>query len=864
MAAEPGFKITPVIQQYLEIKRDHEDAFLFFRLGDFYEMFFEDAERASALLDITLTTRNRNEANPIPLCGVPYHSARPYIAKLVEAGFKVAICEQVDLPGAASKLAPRRVTKVITPGTAMDEEILDQDVGRYLAAVDRCDGAWGLAWTDFSTGEVMVCEFAGPRAAAEELQVLDSREIVIGPGASGLFEEFLPASLRTRLSAREFAHASRDRAVKGRRAAAAALGGLYEYLSVVQGEYRGHLRPPILYDTGAFLRVDQVTRDNLEVLRTRRGVRKGSLAEVVDGSVTPMGRRLIGRWLSHPLAVAPALGERLDAVEFFVETVDLRTKLRSILKSIGDLERLIGRVGSRNAGPREIVALAGSLKFVGELRAVLETYDLPEVVAVAAEDLDPLVELQGLIQRAIVDEPPATVRQGGVIRECFDSEADRVRSIANRGRGWIAEMETKERLRTGIPTLKVGYNKVFGYYLEVGKARVDRVPQDYERKQTLTNAERYVTPELKQHEGEVLGAQERLLDIEGRLFERVLDEIGRNQTRLAQIACALAVIDAWSGLAESAHRRSYVRPYLSKDGALDITEGRHPVVESVLGRSFVANDTRLGGEGATLAVITGPNMAGKSTYLRQTALIVLLAHAGCFVPAASARIPLCDRIFTRIGASDDLAGGRSTFMVEMSETAHILANMSERSLVVLDEIGRGTSTYDGISIAWAVAEALVAARVKTLFATHYHELAALAEEHEAVENLSVAVKRYRGEVVFLYRVLRGSASGSYGIDVAKLAGLPDDVIERAVVLLERLQIGGRPHETGSGAQLALFGAGQAEAGGKEHVAFLPPVRDGESGRVVLDALRGADLEHLTPIEAMNLLSELVGKLGKEG
>ncbi len=863
MQRDPGIKLTPVMQQYLEIKRDHEDAILFFRLGDFYEMFFEDAERAAGVLDITLTSRNRNAPNPIPLCGVPYHSARPYIAKLINAGLKVAICEQVELPSGTQKIASRRVTKVVTPGTAVDEESLDSDRSRYLAAAVCRQGCWGLAWTDFSTGEVSAAQPGTAQAMAEQLAALSPSELIVPPGDLDALRACVPAGLDI---IQPVEHGDGvDPRLGSTPAAASALSLLDGYVERVQGEFRGHMREPELHDEGRYLHLDAATRTNLEVVQTRGGEKRGSLFGVLDAAVSPMGRRLTRRWLMQPLARADTIGRRLDAVEYFVEHLRRRSALRETLRGIGDLERLTGRVGSGTAGPRDLVGLAEALSRVADVRGVLagpvgtgETEPAAEIAA-ALQALDPLPEIADLIRRSLVDEPPTHTRHGGVIRRDYDEAVDRVRAVADAGKGWIAAVEADERKRTGVATLKVGYNKVFGYYIEISKAHQARVPDDYERKQTLTNAERYVTPALKEKEGEVLGAQDRLVSLEAALFEKVAKTVACEQARLARTAGALAVLDALAGLAETAHRRGYVRPAIHTDGALEIEDGRHPVVEAAIGKGFVANDCALGGDGTTLVVITGPNMAGKSTYLRQTALIALMAHAGSFVPASRARIPVMDRVFTRIGASDDLAAGRSTFMVEMSETADILANMSDRSLVVLDEIGRGTSTYDGISIAWAVAEALVKARVRTLFATHYHELAALAEEHGAVANFSVAVKRYKGEIVFLYRVLAGAASGSYGIDVAKLAGLPPAVIARASLMLQELQAGGRCLDD-AGGQLGLF---IGNAGGSEASVGTGKTAENAAEREVLDTLGQARPDAMTPLEALNLLSGLVRRVRNE-
>ncbi len=841
------------MQQYLEIKRDHEDAVLFFRMGDFYEMFFEDAERASEILDIALTSRNRNEPNPIPMCGVPYHSARRYIARLLESGQRVAMCEQVELPGAGSRLARRAVTRVVTPGTTLDEETLVPERSNYLAGIACVGITWGMAITDFSTGEVRVTEAASREALEEELMALAPTEVV---AAAGVGESALEA-LRAALPGCMIDPATESAAMPASglpAAAAAAHICLLGYVERTQGEHTAHLREPVYYETGSFLRLDAATLRNLELLESSQGVARGSLVSVIDRSVTAMGKRLIRRWLVSPLAEAAAIGERLDAVERLVEDYDLRSALRDRLREIGDLERLVGRLGSAAAGPRDVVRLAGALDGVEAMERTLtsggpESGATPDALAAAAAEFDGLPAARERICATLLEEAPATAAKGGLIRPGFHDEVDRLRSVSSDGKGWIAAFEAEEKRRTGISSLKIGFNKVFGYYIEVTHANQHLVPEGYTRKQTLTNAERYITEDLKAREAEVLGAEERLASLESHLFGELLAELGGYQVTLGRTAAALAVVDALTGLAETAHHNDYARPEFHEGGALEIVGGRHPVVEATGTGRFVPNDCRLDADGCLVMVITGPNMAGKSTYLRQVALITLLAHCGSFVPATSVRMPLVDRIFTRIGASDNLSAGQSTFMVEMSETSNILCNMTERSLVVLDEIGRGTSTFDGISIAWAVAEAMLRGGVKTLFATHYHELAGLASEHEQVENFSVAVRRYKGEVIFLYRVVEGPTSGSYGIEVARLAGVPDEVIEKARSILDRFESGAGSAALAETPQLSLFSAARA-------TEREPP------GDPLAERLATLDVETLSPLEALNLLAALVEQARK--
>lgn len=856
-----GYKLTPVMQQYLDMKRGHEDALLFFRLGDFYEMFFEDAERAAELLDLTLTSRNRNEENPIPMCGVPYHAARGYIARLLDAGVKVAICEQIELP--TRGLARREVTRVVTPGTSLDEDTLAPDRGNFLAAVAPIGESVGLAWAEFSTGDVRVTEVAGTESLTDELARVAPSEILL-PSTAGPLADAIRAVLpRALLVARETpggrqgggsidadSYLAGVEGVPG--ASRTAVELLIAYLDATQGGRIGHLRPAEAYDAGSFLVVDRATRRNLELVESVDGTRAGSLLAVIDRAVTAMGRRCVRDRLLRPLCDAAAIGRRLDGVELFVERYDLRADVREGLRAVGDLERLVGRIGTATATPRDLCRVAEALAAAEQLKARLTAAgELPAIAVAACDAIEALPELQALVRRAIVDEPPAQVGRGALIREGYDAEVDRLRAIRSDGKGWMMEFEASERRRTGIANLKIGYTKVFGYYIEVSRSGLARVPADYARKQTIANGERYVTEELKRRESDLLGAEERLSVLESHLFGTLVTTAAESLREMSRTAAALAELDTLAAFAETAHVCGFARPELSRSGPLEIRDGRHPVVESIIGQGFVPNDCRLGPGSDTVMVITGPNMAGKSTYMRQVAIIVLLAHCGSFVPAARARIPLVDRIFTRIGASDRLAQGQSTFMVEMSETAHILRSMTERSLVVLDEIGRGTSTYDGISIAWAVAEAMVQARVKTLFATHYHELAALAGEHDSVGNYSVGVRRYRGEIVFLYRVEPGAASRSYGIEVAALAGVPDTVIERAQALLEHFE---------------RSPAAVAEAASRQRGLFDAPVPSarGQGGpdAAFLDIVRAVDPDGLTPVQALVELDKLVREARK--
>jgi DNA mismatch repair protein MutS len=859
-----------MLAQYLRLKERHRDAILMFRLGDFYEMFFEDAERAAAILDITLTARNKHDATPIPLCGVPFHAVEPYIQKLLGAGLKVAICEQVEDPRGAKGLVDRDVVRVITPGTIVEEENLDPRTGSFLAVLGSDPHGYALAVADISTGEVRVAMFTSSAADAasaaerdelveaigEEIARLGVKELVLSPAeqpvvdrltarAPRVFRSLIPETWSDAAEATAWLTGVGADPTAAGGAALAALSGLRAYL---RETYRGtldHLRSPELYRPSDTLVLDHVTRTNLALVQGPSGDTRSSLLAVLDRTATPMGSRTLRRWLLAPLTSCAAISRRLDAVETLVETPALRGDLASGLVGMGDLERLAGRVGTATVSPRDLARLAAALERLEGLCA--RRGDAGALLGELGACLAPLPEVRARIAATLVDDPPPQVRSGPVVREGFHAEVDELRAAAHDGRGWVAALEARERARTGIGSLKIRYNRVFGYALEVTRANLALVPADYVRKQTLAGAERFVTPELKDHERRLLGAEERLRQLEAELFAGLVTDVRAHQRALTENARALGILDTLVALAEVALDRGYVRPVLDRGDAIVIRDGRHPVIESTgAGNRFVPNDCTLD-ETQQILLITGPNMAGKSTYLRQVALIVILAQMGSFVPAAEARIGVVDRVFTRVGASDDLAAGDSTFMVEMRETAHILRELTERSLVVLDEIGRGTSTFDGIAIAWAVAEHLHdrCAGAKTLFATHYYELTALARQRPGIRNYSVAVREWKGEIIFLRRIVAGPASRSYGIEVARLAGLPAPVLERARGLLAALERGELLEEdrradaapdAGEPRQLGLFGT------------RLSPIEA---------RLRELDVARMTPLDALNELHGLV-------
>ncbi len=841
-----------MLRQYLEIKQKHPDAILFFRLGDFYEMFFEDAELASRLLDITLTSRDKGSKEKVPMCGVPAANAAPYINRLVEAGYKVAICEQVEDPRQTKGLVRREVVRIVTPALNVEEEALKAKENQYLATLVK-GKKWALAYLDLSTGLFRATEGLGEEELLNELFRLEPKELLLpqelkeDPLVSKIreilprlffsYREEPPFSLREAAELIKEEFKVIDLAGLGfaeAKEAVQATALLLDYVKETQKMALTHLSPPHFYHLSQFLVIDETTKRHLELLRNNLdGTVKGSLIWVLDRTLTPMGGRLLKDWLLYPLRDKQRIEERLQAVAFLVEEPAVRKELKEKLKRVSDLERLLSRLALRLANPRDLLALATSLKTIPAFTELL-----PDDISLFAQlknSLFALPELVKEIDDTIAEEAASSFREGGFVKEGVHPELDELRRLKRDGLSFLAELEAKERQRTGIPNLKIGYNRVFGYYIEVSKSQLAKVPKDYIRKQTLVGAERFVTPELKEFEVKVLSAEERIKEIEAEIFLALREKVLAWGREIRETARALATIDALLSLAEVAVARGYVRPEILTEPRVEIEEGRHPVVEAALPGEFVPNSVKLDPQENSLLIITGPNMAGKSTILRQTALIVLLAHVGSFVPAEAARIGLCDRIFTRVGASDQLSRGRSTFMVEMSECANILHQATPQSLVILDEIGRGTSTYDGLAIAWAVAEFLLKKKVMTLFATHYHELTELAATHPGAKNFNVAVKAYEDEIIFLYRLLPGPASESYGIEVAALAGLPKTVVKRAKEILRSLeQKPAPPKKTPSGRQKSLF---HREDVLKRHLLSLEPDR-------------------MTPLEALEKLYEL--------
>jgi len=842
-----------MIEQYLATKRDYPEEILFFRLGDFYEMFFEDARIASRELDIVLTAREGGNKEKIPMCGVPHHAVNNYIARLISKGYRVALCDQVENPRQSVGIVKREVTRVITPGTVIDDAMLDESRNNYLTAIVDQDQVIGLAAVDISTGTFMVTELKGPdrfENLDNELQRLAPAECLLPAGSSmdslwqdnftrlgvllSRIQDDLPGLETARRSLLEhFGVDSLDGfGVQHFSAGIQAAAAILAFINRTQKIQLGQINSLTAYENSMFLEIDSFSQRNLELTATLHDNKKeGSLLGVLDHCCTSMGKRTLRRWLEQPLKDLNAINRRLDAVGELVEQLTMRQDCRATLQKINDLERLAGKIGSGAALPRDLVALKSSLGLIPQLKSLLAAAGSDYLEAIAA--MDPLGEVFQLIDTSINDDAPPGIKEGGIIKPGFRAEVDELKELASQGKTWLVDFENREKERTGIRTLKVGFNRVFGYYIEISKANLGLVPPEYIRKQTLVNAERFISLELKEQEEKILGARERLYELEYDLFMDLCKQLKTYIEPLQKCAAAIADLDVLQSLAQAAYMNDYVRPELTRDGIIDIRAGRHPVVEkSLTAVRFVPNDIEMDTDQARLGIITGPNMGGKSTYLRQTALLVIMAQMGSFIPADAAHIGVVDRIFTRVGASDDLSAGRSTFMVEMLELARIINGDSRDSLVILDEIGRGTSTYDGLSIAQAASEYIHDhIKAKTLFATHYHELTTLADSRPGVFNLSVSVLESGDTVTFLKKVLPGRADKSYGIHVAKLAGIPSKIINRAYEILHGLEKE-RSAPKPAAEQLSLFGSG---------------------GNPILDELESMKLDDVSPRNALDLL-----------
>ncbi len=872
---------TPMMQKYLETKNEYKDCILFYRLGDFYEMFFEDAITASRELEITLTGKDCGMPERAPMCGIPFHACDGYLNKLVSKGYKVAICEQVEDPKQAKGLVKREVIRIVTPGTNMDTQALDASKNNYLMSIVCVSDQYGVAVSDITTGAFFLTEVDNQRKLMDEITRYAPAEIICNQAFA--VSGFDIADLKNRLGITVFTlddwyfdddkcrGALKDHFRVGSldglgladyATGTTAAGSLLQYLKETQKTDLSNLTQIRPYRTGKYMIIDTSTRRNLELCETLREKQKrGSLLWVLDKTKTAMGARMLRSFIEQPLVDKEEIEQRLSAIAELNENAIVREEMREYLGPVYDLERLISRISYKSANPRDLIAFKTSLNMIPPIRYILGSMQ-SELLCSLRDSLDDLTDLAQLLERSIIDEPPIGVREGGFIKDGYNEEVDKLRKAKTEGKTWLAELEARERERTGIAKLRIKYNKVFGYYIEVTNANLNMVPDNYTRKQTLTNAERFITPELKELEDTILGAEDKLYSLEYNLFCEVRDTLGENISRIQNTAQALAGLDVFASLAYVAERNNYVRPSINKQGVIDIRNGRHPVVERMMENDlFIPNDTFLDNQKNRVSIITGPNMAGKSTCMRQVALIVLMAQIGSFVPAEKARIGLVDRIFTRVGASDDLASGQSTFMVEMTEVANILRNATKDSLLILDEIGRGTSTYDGMSIAWAVVEHIANPRLlgaKTLFATHYHELTELEGKLDSVNNYCIAVKEKGDDIVFLRKIVKGGADKSYGIQVAKLAGVPDSVITRAKELVQELSaadITSTVHEIAEASEhkTKTHRPDEVDQG---QMSLLDTCRDED----VLTEIKDLDVSTMTPIEALNTLYQLQSKL----
>ena len=873
-------ELTPMMKQYMQTKEEYKDCILFYRLGDFYEMFFDDALTASKELEITLTGKNCGLEERAPMCGIPYHAVDSYLNRLVSKGYKVAICEQVEDPKTAKGIVKREVIRVVTPGTNLDTQGLDETKNNYIMCIVYMADRYGLSVADVTTGEYLVTELDSQTKLMDELYKFMPSEIVCNEAfyMSGLDLDDLKNRLHMAIYSLEawyFDDALCRETLQEHFKVASlegiglsdwmiASGALLKYLEETQKNSLSHMSRLTRYATGNYMVLDSATRRNLELVETLREKQKrGSLLWVLDKTKTAMGARTLRKYVEQPLIDKKSIVKRLDAVAELKDNAICREEIREYLNPVYDLERLVGKITYQSANPRDLIAFQSSLSMLPSVKCILKDME-SDLLKEIYEELDPLEELCDLVGRAIQEEPPLAMKEGGIIKDGYNEEVDRLRKAKSEGKNWLADLETKEREKTGIKNLRIRYNKVFGYYLEVTNSFKDLVPDYYTRKQTLANAERYIIPELKELEDTILGAEDKLCALEYELYCEVRNTIAAELTRIQRTAKAVAKLDVIASLALVAERNNYVRPKINEKGVIDIRDGRHPVVEKMIPNDmFIANDTYLDDKKQRISIITGPNMAGKSTYMRQAALIVLMAQLGSFVPASSANIGLVDRIFTRVGASDDLASGQSTFMVEMNEVANILRNATSKSLLILDEIGRGTSTFDGLSIAWAVVEYISNSKLlgaKTLFATHYHELTELEGKISNVNNYCIAVKEKGDDIVFLRKIVKGGADKSYGIQVAKLAGVPDPVINRAKEIVEELVTA---DITGKVKDIAVQGSETKKKTQKKldevdltQFSLFDTVKDDD----VLNELKELDISHMTPMDAMNKLYQLQNKL----
>ena len=872
-------QLSPMMQHYMETKKEYPDCILFYRLGDFYEMFFDDALKASKELEITLTGKECGLKERAPMCGVPFHAVDSYLYRLVQKGYKVAIAEQMEDPKLAKGLVKREVIRVVTPGTITSAQALDETKNNYLMGIVYLDSRYGISTADISTGEFLVTEVESDRELFDEINKFSPSEIICNNAfyVSGVDLDELKNRYQVAISALDshfFSDESCKKVLKEHFKVGSlsglglddyptgviAAGAVMEYMYETQKSTLEHITTITPYSTGQYMVIDTSTRRNLELVETMREKQKrGTLLWVLDKTKTAMGARLLRNYIEQPLIHKNEILRRQDAVEELNMNYISREEICEYLNPVYDLERLIGRISYKTANPRDLLAFKTSLEMLPYIKQILSDFKSPLLTKIN-EDMDPLTDITALIRNSITDDPPLAQKDGGIIREGYNEDVDKFRRSRTDGKKWLSELEARERERTGIKSLKIKYNRVFGYSLEVTNTFKDLVPEDYIRKQTLTNAERYITQELKDLEDLILGAEDKLYALEFELFSNIRDQVGAEVVRIQRTAKAVAALDVFASLALVAQRNNFVRPKINETGIIDIRNGRHPVVEQMIENDmFIPNDTYLDNHKKRISIITGPNMAGKSTYMRQTALIVLMAQIGSFVPADSANIGVVDRIFTRVGASDDLASGQSTFMVEMTEVANILRNATSRSLLILDEIGRGTSTFDGLSIAWAVIEHISNTKLcgaKTLFATHYHELTELEGKLSGVNNYCIAVKEKDDDIVFLRKIVKGGADKSYGIQVAKLAGVPDSVIQRAKELVEELSdadITAAVKDLTAPKKKQKITYDQVDMA---QMSLFDTVQDND----IIEEIKGLEIGNLTPMEALNILYNLQNKI----
>jgi DNA mismatch repair protein MutS len=871
--------LTPMMQQYLKIKEENKDSILFFRLGDFYEMFFEDAKLASKELEITLTGRDCGQEERAPMCGVPFHSADSYIAKLVNKGYKVAICEQVEDPATAKGIVKRDVVRIITPGTITDSKVIDEKRNNFLACIFKKQNSYGISFSDVSTGELYATELTDEKSdnkLIDELERYNPSELICNKELlddKELFEVILERYSKSVCEFKEWSfeyESAKNKILRrlninslsscgldDKDITVCSIGALLEYLDETQKVNLKHINNILYYSSKEYMDIDSSTRRNLELTETMRDKeKKGSLLWVLDKTNTAMGARLMRKWIEQPLLNCIQINKRLNAVNELYNNTIIRADLRDLLKEVYDIERLLSKIVYGSANCRDLVALKKSISFFPQIKDIISSMN-SALMKESNVKFDALSDIKELIEEAIIDDPPFSVREGGIIKDSYSEDVARLRNASVEGKTWIAKLEDEERKKTGIKKLKVSYNKVFGYYLEITKSYFDLVPDRYIRKQTLANSERYITPELKKIEDIILGAEDKVVQLEYSIFCEVREKINQEVDRIQKCAKIISLIDVLCSLSEVAKKNNYVMPIVDISNTIEIRNGRHPVVEKMMKENmFIPNNTYLDNGNSRLAVITGPNMAGKSTYMRQAAIITLMAQIGSFVPAETVTIGIVDKIFTRVGASDNLALGQSTFMVEMSEVANILHNATNKSLLILDEIGRGTSTFDGLSIAWAVIEYVSNTKkigAKTLFATHYHELTELENKLEGVKNYCISVKKRGDDIIFLRRIIRGGADDSYGIEVAKLAGIPDEVINRAKKILKTLE----ESDINKSELVKVKSNVSKKKESAENINQIGMIS--VDNNEIIEKIRSIDISTITPIEALNLLFDLQNK-----